>query len=131
MPLGHFFFDFRSFLTHFSVMKIALIFSQCRLSLRISIRNFWRWLNFRLFVSCQLTQSRPSTSRGMLVPLICSFQFDFPTQMPMHILHHTHTIIIILLLLLLLFTDGIIKIFITKPQLKSYLQSTCCYKKSN
>ena len=24
-----------------------------------------------------------------------------------------------------------IKIFITKPQLKSYLQSTCCYKKSN
>ena len=23
------------------------------------------------------------------------------------------------------------KIFITKPQLKSYLQSTCCYKKSN
>ena len=24
-----------------------------------------------------------------------------------------------------------VKIFITKPQLKSYLQSTCCYKKSN
>ena len=23
------------------------------------------------------------------------------------------------------------KIFITKPPLKSYLQSTCCYKKSN
>ena len=23
------------------------------------------------------------------------------------------------------------KIFITKPQLKSYLQSTCCYKESN
>ena len=23
------------------------------------------------------------------------------------------------------------EIFITKPQLKSYLQSTCCYKKSN
>ena len=23
------------------------------------------------------------------------------------------------------------RIFITKPQLKSYLQSTCCYKKSN
>ena len=23
------------------------------------------------------------------------------------------------------------KIFITKPQLKSYFQSTCCYKKSN
>ena len=23
------------------------------------------------------------------------------------------------------------KIFITKPQLRSYLQSTCCYKKSN
>ena len=23
------------------------------------------------------------------------------------------------------------KIFIKKPQLKSYLQSTCCYKKSN
>ena len=40
------------------------------------IRNFWRWLNFRLFVSCQLTQSRPFTSPGMLVPLICSFYFD-------------------------------------------------------
>ena len=24
-----------------------------------------------------------------------------------------------------------VKIFITKPQLKSHLQSTCCYKKSN
>ena len=24
-------------------MKIALIFSRCRLSLRMSIRNFWRW----------------------------------------------------------------------------------------
>ena len=48
MPLGQslfffFFFDFRSFLSHFSVMKIGLIFSKCRLSLRISIRNFWRW----------------------------------------------------------------------------------------
>ena len=25
------------------VMKIALIFFKCRLSLRMSIRNFWRW----------------------------------------------------------------------------------------
>ena len=25
----------------------------------------------------------------------------------------------------------VMKIFITKPQLKSYLQPTCCYKKSN
>ena len=45
MPLGQFFFfffDFRSFRRHFSVMKIALIFCKCRLSLRMSIRNFWR-----------------------------------------------------------------------------------------
>ena len=46
MPLEQslfFFFDFRSFLSHFSVMKIGLIFSKCRLSQRISTRNFWRW----------------------------------------------------------------------------------------
>ena len=32
---------------------------------------------------------------------------------------------------IILFFLKIGKIFITKPQLKSYLQSTCCYKKSN
>ena len=49
MPLEQFFsFDFRSFLSHFSAMKIALIFSKCRLSLRMSIRNFWRWVVFSL-----------------------------------------------------------------------------------
>ena len=84
------FFDFRSFLSHFAVMKITLIFSKCRLSLCMSIRNFWRWLNLRLFVSCQLTQSRPSNSRSMLFLLICSFQFDLPTPLPMPMLHHTH-----------------------------------------
>ena len=42
MPLGHFLFDFRSFLSHFYAMKIALTFSKCRLSLRMSIRNFCR-----------------------------------------------------------------------------------------
>ena len=44
IPLGQFFFDFRSFLSHFSVMKIALVFFKCRLSLRMSIWNFWRWV---------------------------------------------------------------------------------------
>ena len=29
MPLGHYFLDFRSFLSDFAVMKIALIFSEC------------------------------------------------------------------------------------------------------
>ena len=107
MPLGQFFFfDFRSFLTHLSVMKIALILSKCRLSLRMSIPNFWRWLNSRLFVSCQLTQSRPSTSRGMLVPLICSLQFDLPTQMLMHILHlHIHFVIVIVIVIVIVLQD--------------------------
>ena len=52
MPLGqffvvvvfvvNFFFDFRSFLSHFFVMKNALTFSKCRLSLRLPTRNFWQ-----------------------------------------------------------------------------------------
>ena len=37
------------------------------------------------------------------------------------------TIIIIIIIIVIILS----KIFITKPQLKSCLQSTCCYKKSN
>ena len=42
------------------------------------------------------------------------------------------TIIIIIIIIMVVGALGKrVKIFITKPQLKSYLQSTCCYKKSN
>ena len=64
------------------------------------IRNFWRWLNFRLFVSCQLTQSRPSTSRGMLVPQICSFQVTFPLSCQCTYCT-THIVIIIIIIIVL------------------------------
>ena len=40
------------------------------------------------------------------------------------------TIIIIIIITIIIVNDND-KIPITKPQLKSYLQSTCCYKKSN
>ena len=36
-----------------------------------------------------------------------------------------------LVIIIIIIIIKIGKIFITKPQLKSYLQSTCCYKKSN
>ena len=41
------------------------------------------------------------------------------------------TIIIIIIIMVVGALGKRVKIFITKPQLKSYLQSTCCYKKSN
>ena len=40
-------------------------------------------------------------------------------------------IIIFIIIIIIIINILIIKIFITKPQLKSYLQSTSCYKKSN
>ena len=44
-------------------------------------------------------------------------------------------IIIIIIIIIIMMVVGALgkraKIFITKPQLKSYLQSTCWYKKSN
>ena len=40
-------------------------------------------------------------------------------------------IIIIIIIIIIIKNLKIGKIFITKPQLKSYLQSPCCYKKSN
>ena len=44
----------------------------------------------------------------------------------------TTIIIIIIIIIMVVGAFGKrVKIFITKPQLKSYLQSTCCYKKSN
>ena len=43
----------------------------------------------------------------------------------------TIIIIIIIIIMVVGALGKSVKIFITKPQLKSYLQSTCCYKKSN
>ena len=38
-------------------------------------------------------------------------------------------IIVIIIIIIIIITYKIV--FITKPQLKSYLQSSCCYKRSN
>ena len=46
----------------------------------------------------------------------------------------TIIIIIIIIIIIAMVVGALgkrVKIFIRKPQLKSYLQSTCCYKKSN
>ena len=43
----------------------------------------------------------------------------------------TIIIIIIIIIMVVGALGKRVKIFITKPQLKSYLQSTSCYKKSN
>ena len=42
---------------------------------------------------------------------------------------HNKCFIIIIIIIFIINVEK--RIFVTKPQLKSYLQSTCCYKKSN
>ena len=109
MPLGQSFFRFLIFSQSF--LCIALMFSKYQLSLRMSIRNFWRLLNFRLLF-CQLPVNPLQTLYlsgyvGTTDLLVSVWPFHSPTQLPMHILHHTHILLLLLLLIIIIVLQDI------------------------
>ena len=48
-----------------------------------------------------------------------------------HFMEFAHNKCFIIIIIIIFIINVEKRIFVTKPQLKSYLQSTCCYKKSN